>query len=263
LNLPDDIAEAFARAGARLGPFQHRLSWHEQVASTNDIARAAAEARAPEGTVVAANAQSAGRGRLGRSWSSPPGGGLYVSVVLRPEARALPLLTIAAGVALAEGIEAASGLAVGLKWPNDLVIGVRKLGGILTEAVSLGAGPVVDCVIVGFGINILTSIYPPEIAARATSIERELGRPPDRGLVLAECLAAFARRYAALRDGRADELLAAWRSRAAASLGRHVEWDADAGLMRGVAQDIDDAGALLVRIGATTVRVLSGEVRWL
>ena len=262
MNLPDDIAEALARAGARLGPFQH-VSWHEHVGSTNDIARAAAESRAPEGTVIGANAQSAGRGRLGRSWSSPPGGGLYVSLVLRPEPRALPLLTIAAGVALAEGIAAASGLTVALKWPNDLIIGVRKVGGVLTEAVSLAAGPTVDCVIVGFGINVLKSVYPPDVEARATSLERELGRTPDRGLVLAECLAAFNVRYQALRNGRAGELLAAWRSRAAAHLGRHVEWDGDVGLMRGVAQDIDDAGALLVRVGATTVRVLSGEVRWL
>jgi BirA family biotin operon repressor/biotin-[acetyl-CoA-carboxylase] ligase len=260
--IPDDVAEALARTGARLGPFQHRVSWHEQVGSTNDLARAAADAGAAEGTTIAANAQSSGRGRLGRSWSSPSGGGLYVSFVLRPEPRALSLLTIAAGVALAEGIETASGLKVALKWPNDLMVGVRKIGGILAEAVSLGAGPLVDCVVIGFGINILTSVYPPDVEARATSIERELGRRPDRGLVLAECLAAFAARYAALRNGRADAVLAAWRARAA-HMGRHVEWDSDAGLMSGVAQDIDDSGALLVRIGGTTVRVVSGEVRWL
>src|ERR1051325_5009099 len=86
--IPDDVAEALARTGARLGPFQHRVSWHEQVGSTNDLARAAADAGAAEGTTIAANAQSSGRGRLGRSWSSPSGGGLYVSFVLAPEPRA-------------------------------------------------------------------------------------------------------------------------------------------------------------------------------
>src|SRR5258705_5573091 len=116
-SLPDDIAEALARTGARLGPFQHRLSWYEQVGSTNDIAMAAAATGVPEGFAVAANAQSSGRGRLGRAWASPPGAGLYVSVVLRPSRAALSLVTIATGVAIAEGIEAATGLGATVKWP--------------------------------------------------------------------------------------------------------------------------------------------------
>ena len=262
---PVDIAQALSIAGERLRMFRDRLHWYDQIASTNDVAAAMAQRGAPEGTVVAAHAQTAGRGRLGRAWSSPPGAGLYVSVVLRPQPHALPLLTIGAGVALADGIETGSGLRVGLKWPNDLVVGRRKLGGVLSEAVSLVAsdGPAVDRVIVGFGINLLTAAYPPDVEARATSIERELGRIVDRGLVLAECLGAFAATYDVLQRGQTETVVAAWRSRAADLLGRHVEWDDGAGLMSGVAQDIDASGALLVRVGKTTVRVISGEVRWL
>jgi BirA family biotin operon repressor/biotin-[acetyl-CoA-carboxylase] ligase len=264
-EIPEDIADALNGAAARLGIFRDRISWFEEIASTNAAAAVVAGRGAPEGTVIAANTQTSGRGRLGRTWASPPGAGLYVSLVLRPRPSVVPLLTIAAGVALADGIEAGSGLRIGLKWPNDLVVGRRKLGGILSEAISLAAsaGPIVDRVVVGFGINLRTATYPPDVEARATSIERELGRPSDRGLVLAECLAACAATYNALQNGHADTVVAAWRTRAADHLGRHVEWDDGAGLMRGVAQDIDAAGALLVRIGHTTVRVISGEVRWL
>jgi BirA family biotin operon repressor/biotin-[acetyl-CoA-carboxylase] ligase len=260
LDLPDDVVEAFARAGARLGPFQHHVAWHEEVGSTNDVATAAADSGAPEGFVVGANAQSSGRGRFGRPWASPPGAGLYVSVVLRPLPHALPLMTIAAGVAVAEGVEAASGLSPCVKWPNDVYVGSRKLSGVLAEAGSSAAG---DHVVVGFGINLRAAALPPDIAAHATSIESELGRSVDRGLVLAECLAALANRYRLLQGGTRDAVISAWRSRATQHLGRPVEWDSEHGVRRGIAHDIDARGALLVRVGDRMVRVISGEVRWL
>ena len=257
---PDEIRDALARAGARLGPFEHHLSWHEEVGSTNDVAIAAADGGAPEGFVVAANAQSSGRGRLGRTWASPPDAGLYVSLILRPPPHAVPLITIAAGVAIAEGVEAASGLSPSVKWPNDVYVGSRKLAGILAESGSSAAG---DHVVVGFGINLRPAALPPDISARATSIEGELGRSVDRGLLLAECLAALADRYRLLQGGARDAVIAAWRSRAAEHLGRPVEWDAEHGVRRGIAHDIDARGALLVRVGDRMVRVTSGEVRWL
>jgi BirA family biotin operon repressor/biotin-[acetyl-CoA-carboxylase] ligase len=258
---PSDIAEALALAGVRLGPFERRLRWYERVGSTNDIAMAAAELGAPEGLVVAANTQSAGRGRAGRSWSSPAGAGLYVSVLLRPTRQTVPLLTIAGGVAITEGIHAATGLDATVKWPNDVNVGSRKLAGILAEAGS--AAGRVDHVVLGFGINVRVSAYPADVAVRATSIESELGRPVDRGLVLADCLAALSTRYATLQNGAAAEVIAAWRRRAAAHMGRAVEWDTEGGPRRGVAHDIDAAGALLVRVDDQLVRVVSGEVRWL
>ena len=259
--LPVDIAEALARAGARLGLFASRLAWYEQVPSTNDLAAVAAEQGAVEGAVVAANTQTAGRGRMGRSWSSPAGAGVYVSAVLRPSAQVVPLLTIAAGVAVAEGVQAATGLDPRVKWPNDVCVGPRKLAGVLAEAGSSAGG--VQHVVLGFGINLLTAAYPPDVATRATSIEIELGRPVDRGLVLAECLAALADRYAALHRGEGHSVTSAWRTRAAESLGRVVEWDGDGGTHRGIAHDIDESGALLVRAPAGVVRIMSGEVRWL
>jgi BirA family transcriptional regulator, biotin operon repressor / biotin---[acetyl-CoA-carboxylase] ligase len=259
-SLPDDIAEALARAGARLGLFQRRLSWYEDVGSTNDIAMAAATSGAPDGFVVAANAQSSGRGRLGRSWASPPGAGLYVSVVLHPPRDDLSLVTIAAGVAVAEGVEAATGLGTSVKWPNDVYAGGRKLAGILAEAGSSAAG---EHVVVGFGINVQPASLPSDVAARATSIENELGRSVDRGLVLAECLAALASRYQMLKLGAGDKIVAGWRARAAQYMNRQVEWDVEQSVRSGIAHDIDPTGALLVRVDDQIVRVISGEVRWL
>src|SRR6185436_9792131 len=112
----------------------------EATSSTNDVAAHLAELGANEGTIVAADAQTAGRGRLGRSWFSPPGAGLYVSIVLRPSGdlsktgNPSALLTLASGVAIAEGVGASTGLPVEIKWPNDVMIGRRKLAGILAEA---------------------------------------------------------------------------------------------------------------------------------
>src|SRR5204863_8161954 len=130
-----------------------------------------------EGTTVAADAQTAGRGRLGRVWFSPPGAGLYVSIVLRPpgdlSTRSNPsaFLTLASGVAIAEAVRTATGLPAEIKWPNDVVIGRRKLGGILAEAAAQGDR--LQHVIVGFGVNLQNTSFPVELADRATSIEAE------------------------------------------------------------------------------------------
>ena len=214
-----------------------------------------AEGGAPEGCVVIGNAQSAGRGRLGRMWSSPAGAGLYVSAVLRPDTSVTPLVTIAAGVALTQGIQQATGLRPDLKWPNDVLVGSRKVAGILAEGT-------LTHVILGFGINVLPAAYPREIAVRATSLEGELGRAVDRGLLLVECLASFAARYAELREGQRAAVVDAWRERAGGSLKRRVQWEAGGALMEGIADDIDADGALLVRTPDGIVRVISGELTW-
>jgi len=221
-----------------------------------------AERGTPEGRVVVANAQSAGRGRHGRSWASPPGAGLYVSTVLRPPLHALPLLTIAAGIAVAEAIQVATGLVTDVKWPNDVYAHGRKVAGILAEASSSSDAAAIQHVVVGAGINVMPAAYPPEIAGRATSLEVELGRDVDRGLLLAEYLCTLAMRYQDLLDRRGDVVVRAWRARAASMLGRRVEWEGGGATRDGVALDIDDTGALVVRTPAGRVRLAAGEVRW-
>lgn len=254
------MALALDAAAGRLGIFRDRVLWFAEVSSTNDVALRYAEHGAPEGCTVIAACQTAGRGRLGRTWASPVDAGLYVSIVLRPEPEVVPLLTIAAGVALADGLEASTGLRPVLKWPNDVWLGTRKLGGILTEAGS--SGQAIAHVVVGFGVNVSRAAYPPDVASRAISLEEELGRPVDRGAVVAECLAALSMRYGQLRGQRGNEVLDAWRIAARPMLRRVVEWDRNGRRRRGVAVDVDDGGALLVDTADGRERILSGEVRW-
>jgi BirA family biotin operon repressor/biotin-[acetyl-CoA-carboxylase] ligase len=259
--LPHDLATALAVAGDRPGIFSRRVLWYAEVSSTNDVAAHLADRGEPEGSVVIADAQSAGRGRHGRIWASPPGAGLYMSTLMRPATHAVGLLTIAAGVALADGIQAATGLQPQLKWPNDVYIGGRKLAGILAEAGTSKSG--VQHVVLGCGVNLMPAAYPPDVAARATSIESELGRPVDRGLLLVECLVALDSRYRDLQSRARATVIDRWRDRAVSTLGRRVEWDVAGVTRHGVAEDIDDTGALLVRDGTMRTRVISGEVRWL
>jgi BirA family transcriptional regulator, biotin operon repressor / biotin---[acetyl-CoA-carboxylase] ligase len=232
----------------------------DTVSSTNDLA-----ATLPEGAVVVAERQTAGRGRRGRSWFSPAGSGLYVSVVLAPSRasnplRATILLTLAAGVAIAEGIQAETGLPIDLKWPNDLCVERRKLGGILAEAATVG-GPV-ERVILGYGLNILGAAFPADVADRATSIETELGRPVDRDRVLAATLASLAQRYDDLLAGRFDDILDAWRARAPNASGARVTWVSSAGPIDARTAGIDADGALLLRIGDRVERIVAGEITW-
>ena len=262
--VPDDIAAALASSAARRGCFGEPLYFFTETGSTNDVAATLAERGAPEGTTVIASRQTAGRGRFGRTWFSPQGAGLYVSVVCRNSAAA-PLLTLAGGVAVAEGIRAASGLPAMIKWPNDVVAGDvrtrRKLAGILAEA-STGVDGL-QYVILGLGINLRPAAYPAELADRATSIESELGRAADAGMVLAETLAAFHALFTRLTAGDREHVLARWRDLAPSSRGAVVVWTTPAGERRGTSAGIDDAGALLVKVGSQVERIISGELRWI
>jgi BirA family biotin operon repressor/biotin-[acetyl-CoA-carboxylase] ligase len=205
--------------------------------------------------------QTAGRGRLGRAWFSPPGAGLYVSVVLRETGSEVPpLVSLAAGVALAEAVRACTRLPVDIKWPNDLVVGQRKLAGILAEA---SGGPTIEYVVLGFGINLRSAAYPPDIADRATSIETELGRGVDRGVLLAECLASLLAWNDAIRAGKGASVLERWRALSPSCRGNRVEWTTATGIASGITDGIDGDGALLVRTGDRVERVLAGEVRFL
>jgi BirA family transcriptional regulator, biotin operon repressor / biotin---[acetyl-CoA-carboxylase] ligase len=267
-TLPPDLAEALARARPRLGRFADRI-WHaDALGSTNDAAARLAGSGAEEGTTVVADAQTAGRGRLGRAWYSPPGAGLYTSVVLRSAVphsadstpSRLSLLTLAVGVALAEALRLATALPVDIKWPNDLMIGRRKVGGILAEGFKVGAPS--GFVVVGFGINLRTAAYPPDVESRATSVEAELGRPADRGVILAEALAAIDAWLVHLLDGRFGVILSRWQALAPSCRGAWIRWTAAEGTRRGLTAGIDQGGALLVSVGDRTERLIAGEITW-
>lgn len=262
-ELPPEFADALARVRPRLGRLASKVVFFTSTGSTNDVASSLAAAGESEGAVVLADTQTAGRGRRGHAWFSPAASGLYVSVVVAPARsqgsteRAVALLTLAAGVALSEAVEHLTGLTPGIKWPNDLLVGRRKLAGILAEA---GSG---DAVVLGFGINVGRMSYPRELEARATSLETELGRPIDRADLFAASLAALAKRYGDLLDGRFDAILDAWRLRAPSSVGARVEWETPDGHRLGVTAGIDHLGALLVQTGDRVERIVAGELTWL
>jgi BirA family biotin operon repressor/biotin-[acetyl-CoA-carboxylase] ligase len=262
-RLPDDVARAIAAEAPRLGAFA-ALTYVAEVGSTNDHALRLAAAGAPEGASVLADLQRDGRGRRGRTWFSPAGSGIYLSVVLRPSGppAALPLVTLAAGVAAARGIAHATGVRAELKWPNDLVVGrpFRKLGGILCEA---AGNADVTAVIAGIGINLQPAAYPPELRDRATSIESELGRSVDRGAAVAAILGELGEWTHLLWRGETTRVCEEWRRLARGTLGGEpVSWKDGAEGRRGIARDIADDGALLVDAGGRIERIVSGEVTW-
>jgi BirA family biotin operon repressor/biotin-[acetyl-CoA-carboxylase] ligase len=264
--IPPDLAAALRASAPRRGILGETAYYYTEIGSTNDAASGLAERGASSGTMVLASSQTAGRGRLGRQWHSPPDAGLYVSLVIR-SASAAPYLTLAGGVAVAQGIRRATGLPVQIKWPNDVIVPdsarpsrPRKLAGILAEA-SSGAEGVVY-VILGFGINLRMTVYPAELRDQATSIEAELGRPVDTGSVLCETLAALNAHLISLDEGASGRVLEEWRALAPSSRGGVVEFGPPSGRIEGVAAGIDERGALLVRIGGRVERVIAGEVVW-
>ena len=265
-RLPPDIETGMREAAKNLGPFADRLSYFTAVSSTNDVAARMATAGAADGTIVLAAAQTAGRGRGGHAWFSPPESGLYFSLVLRGIESAI--VTLMAGVAVAEAIRESTGLRVELKWPNDVVVpgGVPglnppKMAGILTEA-SSGRGSR-DAIILGIGINVSNTDYPPELAAKGISIERALGAPVDRGRVFVTTLATLARWRDVLLAGELKGLRERWSNLAPSSVGAPVAWLGERSRREGVTAGLDVDGALLVTRGCRTERIMAGDLTWL
>jgi BirA family biotin operon repressor/biotin-[acetyl-CoA-carboxylase] ligase len=264
--LPADFAQALTATADARGVFGARLHYFAETGSTNDLALAAAERGAEEGTTFVAGAQTSGRGRRGREWFSPPGAGLYFSTIVRRVSIA-PWLTLAGGVAVADGIRIATGLPTQIKWPNDIVsVGGagfkarRKLAGILAEASSGPAG--VQYVVLGIGINVGAASFPPELSDRAGSIETELGRAVDAGPVLAHVLAALNRVVAEVEHAGPPNLFTRWLERAPSANGERIEWDGAHGVETGISAGLAEDGALLARTAEGLTRIVAGEVRW-
>ncbi len=220
----------------------------DEVVSTNALARERASAGAPGGLLVVAENQSAGRGRGGKTWVSPPGVGIWTSLLLRPRLPLdrLGLIPLAAAVAAAEAIEALHELSVRLKWPNDLVCGGRKLGGVLIESTTQGDR--LAWVVVGIGINVVATRddFPEEIRETATSLLLAGACDCDRERLLVGLYRGVHDRLGRLETEGPAPLLAAY-ARRDATAGRRIVFEISAGeRITGISGGIDEQGALII-----------------
>lgn len=260
-EIPADDPSLFVEIRSHLpvGVMGRRFLACRETESTNSVALALAALDAPEGSIVVADYQTAGRGRQRRAWVAPPGTSLLVSILLRPNCppERVPQLSLVSGVAVREAL-ALFGVETHLKWPNDLLLHGKKVGGILLEASSIpGRDPIV---VVGLGLNVHQERqdFPPDLRNRATSLAIESAHPIDRTDLLKLVLASLDRWYATyLRDGFAP-VREAWLE-GARGLGQRVRLDGQA--VAGRVVDLASDGSLILEVdGRRRVQVRAGEI---
>ncbi len=230
------------------------------VRSTNDLARAAAERGAPEGLLVVADVQEAGRGRRGRVWQAPPGGAILASLLLRPQTPLTQAFapTMLMALAIMRAAQA-WGVPAGLKWPNDVLVHGRKLAGILSEGTTRAG--FLDFVVMGFGVNVGFDPASLDLSDRATSLQHELGGPhPDRAVVLGRILLEAEKRYHAWQIGGYALLWSEWAS-ALVTLGTQVRVEVgDGEIVSGTAVRVEYDGTLIVATSSGERRVVAGSI---
>ena len=260
--MPDDIWQTMIQTG-ELG--RYPVHFFPSTGSTNDLALALCNTGAPHATLVVAESQSAGRGRLaGRTWHSPPGTGLYFSLILRPHLAPadFPKLTLAAGLALCKGLENHTPCRPGLKWPNDLFLHGKKCGGILTETQAVaGAGQTAVVIGIGLNVNTPTEAFAGELHTKATSLSAATGDLYDRGLLITAILAELELAVARLEQGDFPAILAEWRQRDIHA-GQQVSWVNTQGrIITGLALGPNEEGFLHIRDAENQIHcVISGDV---
>ena len=235
------------------------IVYYSSTGSTNEVLKGLAAQGAPEGTLVIADQQTAGKGRLGRRWLAPPGASLLMSLLFRPDLAPSQAqrLTMLCSLAIADAIEGLTGLSVGLKWPNDVFVQDKKAGGILTESGTTGGR--LDYVVVGMGLNVNLAISAlPGLGGMATSLSQELGREVSRLELLRRILERIETRHKSLRRGESPH--EEWAARLI-NLGRQVQVTTPQGVLTGRAERVDADGALILRTpDGQRKRILAGDV---
>ncbi len=254
----DDILSSLSAGN----PWRDKIHCYESVTSTNDVLKQMAQQGAPQGCVLVAESQSAGRGRLGRAFVSPANMGIYMSVLLRPACQPTQLmhLTCAVASAACSAIETALGFRPGVKWTNDIVYQKKKLAGILTELGFHPDGTVAYCVIgIGINCNQQPEDFPPQIRQIAGSLTMVTGKPINRGLIAAKMIDSFA----AMNDNLLEEkekIMVQYR-KDCITIGQEISLVRGEDVRHGKALDVDDDGALIVEyLDGSMEAVNSGEV---
>ncbi|MBS5064675.1 MAG: biotin--[acetyl-CoA-carboxylase] ligase [Hungatella hathewayi] len=261
VSAADVITEAELKSQIEGGLAGSHLEYHEELDSTNNRAKRLGEEGAPEGTLVTADYQTAGKGRRGRGWVSERGTGIWMSLLLRPDIppSGASMLTLVAAMAVVKGIKEATGLDSGIKWPNDIVMNGKKICGILTEmSTELDH---ISYVVIGMGINANIREFPEDIREKATSLYLESGQTVVRSRVIAAVMKHMDRYYQMfLECGDLSGLLEEYEEHLV-NRGREVMVLSPVGEYRGVSLGIDKTGELLVQLKDGTVNhVVSGEV---
>lgn len=260
-SAPDLLTALEIEHGLKTARFGRVCHAYQTAKSTNDLAMQLAENGAPEGTIVTAEQQTKGRGRLGRSWHSPAGLGIYLSLILRPDfpPERAPGLSVLTGIAVTETIRSVTNLEAFLKWPNDVYVGGKKCAGILTE-LSAERGRI-HAVIVGVGINVNHGVahFPDNLRRQATSLRRALGRKVTRIAVLQEFLRTFEKMYA--RYQRSDlRSFAPLCKKICYLRGRQIVISAGAERREGIVRGVDDSGRLLLDCNGMIQAINAGDV---
>ncbi|MEN6413375.1 MAG: biotin--[acetyl-CoA-carboxylase] ligase [Veillonellales bacterium] len=258
---PDLLLPAEIRAGLQTTVFGRETHYFSVTESTNIAAKRLAAEGCPEGTIVVAESQQSGRGRLSRGWFSPFGKGIWLSIVLRPpfSPQDAPKCTLLAAVALNRAIRKVGRITCGIKWPNDILYQGKKLVGILTEmSAEMDA---INYVVIGAGINVnvAQNDFPADLSPIATSVSAAAGQPVDRVILLCEILHQLELSYQTALQQGFEQILADWREQSI-TLGQTVDVFGLNHNFSGIAQDIDGEGALLVKTADGIVRVLAGDV---
>lgn len=255
LLLPEEIISK-----SNLEFLGREIYYYPSIGSTNEEAKRLAQEGALHGSLVIAEEQTGGKGRMGRTWISPPRVGIWMSIILRPSLKPheAPRITMTSAVAAAKAIRKSTGADCRIKWPNDLLIEGKKVAGILTEMSSDMDG--INYVVTGIGINVNNEDFPEELKETATSLKLVCGKNIDRLEVLTEFLSDFEEYYRYLEAGEFKNVLQEWRV-LCCNLGRRVKIAGRNFALEGIALDVDDDGALLVKSESGTVeRILSGDV---
>jgi BirA family biotin operon repressor/biotin-[acetyl-CoA-carboxylase] ligase len=239
--------------------FGSKVYTFQTIDSTNNCARVLAGCWAEEGTVVIAEEQTAGKGRLGRTWLATPGENLTFSIILRPDlpSEEMNLLPLFVAVGIAAAVESVISMKVQCKWPNDLLLNGKKFAGVLMEgAVSNNA---VDFVVVGIGINVNQTLFPPELAGRATSLRLATGAPIDRDALFRAILLSLETEYDALSASGFHQVLPRWLSYAPI-VGRQVTIAQGGSVLHGTVKGISKHGGLILETGGEQRVVFAGDV---
>ncbi|OPY10895.1 MAG: Bifunctional ligase/repressor BirA [Syntrophus sp. PtaB.Bin001] len=262
-SIPDYLLTAEIREGLKTSLIgQGPIAYFRKTDNTNNQAKVLAYDGTPEGTLVIAEEQSEGRGRRGRTWFSPPGQGIYATVVLRPliPLNEAPKLTVLAAVATADALEGSTGLPVRIKWPNDILVRDRKMAGILTE---IGTEmDLVDFAVIGMGlnVNIPELSFPDNLRTPATSILIESGQTFPRVRLLQSWLEALEKYYDLFRRGSFDVILSRWKL-LTDILGKRIAVDLPGRQYAGEVQEVDENGVLILREpDGTFQRIFSGDI---